>query len=139
MTMAVAEPETLEQTPGSRHLHLGLSSLLGAAFLLFCVGFVLGGVPSMWESALGIQKAIEAGETPVLNEFLSDALLLMVMIVAGVGLVFLLRALERSSAQPGLRAGIVFGAFGLYVFLGLATKLGWAMTPDDTGEFNLLK
>jgi len=138
MTMAVVEQEALEQMPRSRHFQLGLRSLLGGALLLFCLGFVLGGLPSMWEAMLGIQGSIDAGEPPILNEFLSDALLLIIMIAVGAGVAVLLSGLERSNAEPGLRAGVVFGAFGLYVFLGLATKLGWAMAPVEADEFNIV-
>lgn len=163
--MAVVEQETLEQMPRSRHLQLGLSSLLGAALLLFCLGFVLGGLSSMWDALLesirqtrvqeavaaalaegnaraaditAITESIDQNIPAVMNEFLSGALLLILMIGVGTGIAIFIRQLDRASAQPGLRAGVVFGALGLYVFLGLTTKLGWAMAPAEADEFNLV-
>src|SRR5439155_23068521 len=46
----------------------------------------------------------------------------------------LLRGMERRNAQPGLRAGVFFGAVAIYLVLGLATKLGWTMAPTELGE-----
>ncbi|MCI0682719.1 MAG: preprotein translocase subunit SecE [Gemmataceae bacterium] len=131
MTMAVAEQTALEQTPQSpQRLQLGLSSLLGAALVLFCFAFVLGGLPAVWEHLFHVAEDVAAGRPPVINEFLSATLLLLTMIAVGVGLTFLIHRLERSSAQPGLRAGVFWGALALVLVLSLATKLGWTMTAQ---------
>ena len=136
--MAVVEQQAPERVPQSQHLQLGVSSLLGAALVLFVIAFVLGGLPSIWEYMLHVGEDVAANRPPVINEFLSDTLLLIVMAVVGAGCWFFLRAVDRSSSQPGLRAGVFMGAVAFYVVLGLATKLGWAMAPPDTDEFNVV-
>ncbi len=128
--MAVVEQKAPERMPRSQHFQLGLSSLLSAVLLLSCIGFVLGGLPSIWEHLFRVAEDIAEGRLPVMNEFLSTALLLILIIAVGAGACVLIRAMERSSAQPGLRAGVFFGAVALYVVLGLATKLGWTITHD---------
>lgn len=159
MTMAVVEHAAPEQLPRSpQSFSLGVSSLLGAALALFCIAFLLGGLPVMWDawfeairqgriadkvaaavadgrvpaaSAAAYAETISVLEPPVINEFLSGALLLMVLIAAAVGIWYLLRNLERSSSQPGLRTGVFMGGLAFYLVLGLMTKLGWAL---DSGE-----
>lgn len=131
MTMAVAEPTAQEQMPRSpQQFQLGLSSLLGAVLVLFCLAFVLGGVPAIWEHLLHVAEDVAAGRPPVINEFLSATLLLMTVVACGAALFYLLRGLQRSSAQPGLRAGVFWGAVAIVLVLSLVTKLGWTMTAD---------
>src|SRR6266498_196877 len=115
MTMAVVEQQASERVPQSQHMPLGVGSLLGAALVMFSIAFVFGGLPAMWESMFGVSEAIATGRVPVINEFLSDALLIMTMIAVGVGLGYLLREMDRSSAQPGLRAGVLFGGLALLI------------------------
>ena len=136
--MAVVEQQAPERMPQSQHMPLGISSLLGAVLVMFAIGFVLGGIPAMWESALGISEAISKDLTPVINEFLASALLLMTMIVVGLGLAYVLRQLERSSSQPGLRSGVFFAAVAIYFVLGLATMLGDAMVKSAAGEVEMM-
>lgn len=136
--MAVAEQTAREQMPQSpQQLQLGLSSLLGAVLALFCLAFVLGGLPAIWEQLFRVSEDIAAGRTPVINEFLSGTLLLMAMIAVGAGLFYALRGLERSSAQPGLRAGVFWGAVALVLVLSLVTKLGWTMTGEELNVINV--
>jgi len=131
MTIAVAEQTAREQMPQSpQQMQLGLSSLLGAALLLFCLAFVLGGVPAIWEHLLRVSEDVAAGRPPVINEFLSATLLLMTVVAVGAGLFFLLRGLERSHAQPGLRAGVFWAALAFVLVLWIVTKLGWTMTAQ---------
>ena len=132
--MAVVEQQAPEQLPQSPPMQLGLSSLLGAALVLFCFCFVLGGLPTMWEAMLNVHEYVAAGQPPKINEFLSGALLLMVMMAVGAALFYLLRGMEQRSSQPGLRAGVVFGGLAIYLVLSLATKLGWTMMPSESFE-----
>ncbi len=128
--MAVAEQAAPAQTPLSpQRMQLGAASLLGAALVMFSICFVLGGLPTLWDY-VGISDA--------LNEFLSGTLLLLVMIGTATGLFFLLRGLDRSSAQPGLRAGVFFGGIALYIVLGLVTKLGVLLEPAQGEELNVV-
>ena len=128
--MAVVEQQAPERMPPSTQLQLGLGSLLGAVLVMFCVSFVLGGLPTLWETMFHVSEDVAAGRLPVLNEFLSSALLLMLMIAVGAALAYLLRQIELSSARPGLRVGVLFGVIAIYLVLGLITKLGWTMTAE---------
>jgi preprotein translocase SecE subunit len=146
MTMAVVEqaaaPERLPQSP---YQQLGLSSLLGAVLVLFCFAFVFGGLPSIYDALLGVpEEAIEQAASlglprpePAINEFLGGTLLLLAMLAVGGALFWMLRELERASARPGLRAGVVLGAFALWFTLGLLTKLGAAMERGESGVMGL--
>ena len=125
--MAVVEQAASESMPRSPYQQLGLSSLLGAVLVLFCFVFVLGILPTMWEELIGT----------AINEFLSGALLLMAMLAVAAGLFWLLRAVEHNRAQPGLRAGVVLGAFALYLILGLATKLGATMDSAESATMGI--
>jgi preprotein translocase SecE subunit len=131
MTMAVVEQQAPEQLPQSPPMQLGLSSLLGAALTLFCICFVLGGLPTMWETIFHVAEDVAAQRPPIINEFLSGALLLIVMILVGTGLFWFLRRTEQAASQPGLRAGVFFGSVAIYLVLGLSTKLGWTMMPTE--------
>src|SRR5262249_23601432 len=112
-------------------MQLGLSSLLGAALTLFCICFVLGGLPTIWEAIFEVGESIATQRPPMINEFLSGALLLIVMILVGTGLFWFLRRTEQAASQPGLRAGVFFGSVAIYLVLGLGTKLGWTMIPPE--------
>src|SRR5262249_44768683 len=107
MAMSVAEQPVTERAPRSPHTQLALSSLLGAVYALFSLWVVFGGLPYFWGAHLALA-----------NEFLSGALLLIACIVVGVGLWYVGYQVEKSHTQPGLRAGIFFGA--LLIFL-----VGW--------------
>jgi len=68
MTMAVAEQTAREQMPQSpQQMQLGLSSLLGAVLVLFCLAFVLGGLPAIWEHLFRVAEDVAAGRTPVMK------------------------------------------------------------------------
>ena len=54
----------------------------------------------------------------------SDALLLIVhRLIVGLGLWFVGRQLERSSAQPGLRAGVFIAALSIFVIAWLGVSV----------------
>jgi preprotein translocase SecE subunit len=122
MTMAVVEHAVPERMPGSpQHFQLGVSSLFGAALVLFGIAFLLGGLPTIWDQLVA----------PAIDEFLSGALLLMVILAGAAGIGYGLYSVDRAFSQPGLRAGVFMGAVAYYLILGLITKIGWLM---DTGE-----
>ena len=101
---------------------LAMHSLIGGAFLLFSIWFVLAGLPLLWSDGLGI-------ETFLNNEFLASALLMVVSLVAIVGFFFLFQNLERQFQQPGLRAGVAIGAFAMFIALWLTMVFGnWLQT-----------
>jgi preprotein translocase SecE subunit len=119
--MAVAV-KTGSETTGRRLLHhLGVSSLLWACYVLFAVGMVLTGIPVLWNYVLGVPE--------VVNVFLSDALLLIVLVVAAAAFILVGRVLEGPHPPVGLRAGTVFMAVALFV-IGLVV-LGFAKTVNN--------
>jgi preprotein translocase SecE subunit len=111
--MAVAVKTSSEPVSGRLiNMNVAVSSLLGAAYVLFAVGMVLTGIPVLWNDALELNK--------VLNVFLSDALLGLVLIAAVGAFLVVGRALEGSHSPRGLRAGAVIGAVALFI-IGLIT------------------
>src|SRR5438093_8039893 len=103
--MSVAETTALPAPPRAPHVTLALHSLVGGALLLLALWIVFGGLPLFWSEVLQIDS--------VVNEFLSSALLFVVTLLAAVGLIIFFRKLERAYEQPGLRAGVLFGAFAI--------------------------
>jgi preprotein translocase SecE subunit len=105
-------PETVVRDPVKQ---LALGSFAGALYVLLSLGLILGQLPILWD-LLGIR-----------NQFLSEALLLIVTLGVAVGLFFLGRWLEGPHPPPGLRAGIGVAAVGLFltflISLGLGNKL----------------
>jgi preprotein translocase SecE subunit len=130
--MAVVEQAAPEHVPHSPYKQLALSSLFGAVYVLAALVLLFGGLPTLWELALNVQADVAAGRIPVLNPFLSDTLLFLVMVVAGAALFWVGRRLESYAGQPGLRAGVVLGGVMIAVVLWLVNKLGHMMaTPDE--------
>lgn len=101
--MAVAEKPTTKSSSRNPVQQLALASFAGAAYLLFSLGLVVSGIPTLWEHWLGIDQAIN-------NPFLSTALVMLVSVVAAVGLIMLGRKLEGPNPLRGLRAGSVIAA-----------------------------
>lgn len=110
--MSVAEKPVAEKIAQRPHLQLAWSSLLGAVYVLFSIGMVLVGIPLLW-AELGIP-----------NEYLSGALLLMVLMGAAVGFVLLGLALEGKNPPRGLRAGVFFAALTILLTLWMAQGVG---------------
>jgi preprotein translocase SecE subunit len=128
--MAVAVKTGSETTPSRMFQHLGVSGLLAACYVLFAVSMVFTGIPKLWSDVLGVNQA--------LNVFLSDALLLIVLLGAAVGFVVVGRILEGPHPPRGLRAATVFIAVALFL-IGLIT-LGvgnWMATRDIGAGFEI--
>jgi preprotein translocase SecE subunit len=121
--MAVAVKTSPEAPPRNPVQQLALHSLVGALFLLFSLGLVLGQLPILWE---WVEESLG------LNRFLSEALLLIVTGGVIVGLFFLGRFLEGPHPQAGLRAGSVLGAVALFVVLLLSLWIGnWQVSRGE--------
>jgi preprotein translocase SecE subunit len=116
MAMSVAEHPVAAKAPRSPHLQLALSSLLGAAYVLGSLWVVFGGLPTLWDEYV-----------PLANEFLSSALLLIAALIVALGLWYVGYQLEKGHVQPGLRAGVFFGALFIYL-------VGW-LTLSVCGSF----
>lgn len=131
MAMAVVEQAAPQHVPHSPYKQLGLASLAGAIYVLFALIFVFGLLPTIWDEVWGITAAAAAGLEPPINPFLSGVLLLITMIVVGAAIWWLGMQLDRQHAQPGLRAGIFFGAVAITIVLWLVTKIGHMMASDE--------
>jgi len=122
--MAVAEKPTPETVARNPQQQLALSALLGALYVLFSFALVFSILPSLWRELL---------PPTVINEFLADALLLVVTIPTAVGLVLLGRRLLGPNPLRGVRAGAFFGAVTLFVALLVSFVVGNAMLNNALG------
>ncbi|MCI0377863.1 MAG: preprotein translocase subunit SecE [Gemmataceae bacterium] len=111
--MSVVEKEVAVPTERTQRQSLALASMLGAVYVLFCLWFVLGGLPLLWDILV-----------PINNEFLSGALLLIATIAVATGLWYVGYRLEKTHAQPGLRAGVFFAAVLIYLVAWLSKVVG---------------
>jgi preprotein translocase SecE subunit len=112
--MSVAENPTTEQLSANAQQQLAIGSAIGAVLVLAGLGFIFGGLPYAWVQGW---EAMFEGSDLGKNEFLRDALLILLDLVAIGGLVWGAYAAMQKHPQPGLRAGIVF--FAIYLFAAL--------------------
>jgi preprotein translocase SecE subunit len=112
--MAMALKTSTEAARRNPLSHLAVSSFLGGLYVLFAIGMVFTGLPVLWNDVLELNKT--------LNFILSDALLLLILLGAAVGLVVLGRVLEGPHPPRGLHAGAFFAAVGLFV-IGIFTLM----------------
>jgi preprotein translocase SecE subunit len=123
MAMVVAEnPTVVERSPRSAQQQLAVGSVLGGLYVLAGLWLVLGGLPELWHRVM--RNA--AGE-PVMNEFLSGALLIFIGIVALAGLAYGGYQLLRNNHLHGLRAGIFLAALMLFLSVWIGFSLGSAL------------
>lgn len=104
--MSVAEKPIVESVPRKTN-NLVLPSLLGAVLVALGAWVVLAGIPLFWGRVLNVPT--------LTNEFLSSALLLIVVVAAAIGLGFLGLKAEKAFYQKGLREGAILGALFLYL------------------------
>jgi preprotein translocase SecE subunit len=121
MAMSVAEQPVAAKTPHSPHVQLAFSSLVGAVYVLLALWVFFAGFAELWDATLA----------PA-NPFLSTALLVICNLIVGVGLWYVGYRLDKAFAQPGLRAGVFFGAIGLFLTLWLSISVvgGFLETRD---------
>lgn len=122
--MAVAEKTTPETVSHNPRQQLAIHALLGALFLLLSLALVFSGLPSLWREFL---------PATVLNEFLADALLMVVLIPTMVGLFFLGKHLLGPNPERGVRAGAFLGAVALFLTLLIALAVDNALAPQNMG------
>jgi preprotein translocase SecE subunit len=125
MAMSVAEnaPVTIERSPRSAQQHLALGSLLGALYVLGGLWIVFAGLPVLWADVLRVQDFT--------NDFLSEALLLMVCLAAVGGLIYGGYQLMRNQHQPGLRAGIFFASVLVFAAFWITEAIGNLIGDQD--------
>jgi preprotein translocase SecE subunit len=123
--MAVAVKTGSETTSHRLLGHLGVSSLLGACYVLFAVGMVFTGIPKLWNDVLELNQA--------LNVFLSDALLLIVLLGSAAAFIVVGKILEGPHPPRGLRAGTIFMAVALFVIGLITLGVGNLMATQELG------
>jgi preprotein translocase SecE subunit len=121
-TMSVVENQVTEPASQTDQQRLLINSAIGAVLLLAGLGFVFGGLPALWFAAW--DRMFAEGSELQRNEFLRDALLILVDLVAIGLLAFGAYRLLQQYQQPGLRAGIVFLAIYLFATLWIVFRLG---------------
>src|SRR5579872_2580934 len=120
--MSVAENPTTEQVSSNAQQQLALGSAIGAVLVLLGLGIIFGGLPYGWIQ--GWESMFEEGSDLRKNEFLRDALLILIDVLAIGGLVYGAYRLLQQYTQPGLRAGIFFFAIYLFATIGVAVWIG---------------
>jgi len=109
--MAVAVKNAPVKTSWRPFHRLPTASLAAALYLIVCLGVVFKLVPTLWW----------ANTTALTNEFVSTAVLIVVMAVVAFGLGFVGTRIFAGQAIPGLRAGI-FMALVLLLFAALLAR-----------------
>src|ERR1017187_8190731 len=113
MTMSVAENPMTEQASRNPQHVFALGSAVGAFAILAALGLVFGALPHYW--GLGWDNL--GNEDLRKNDFLADALLILIELgLIGV-LVYGAYLLLQQQKTPGVRAGMVLGA--IYCFIAL--------------------
>lgn len=110
--MAVAVKDTMETGSSKLFERLAIESWAGTAYILGSLAAVFYVLPRLWE-VLGL------GESAV-----SMALLLVLMVLAGAGLVVLGARLAGAKPQAGLRSGVFFGVAGMLLAAWVTSILG---------------
>lgn len=113
--MALAVKNASEAVPGPSNSpldRLAASSLVGAVYLLGCIGLVFYAIPEVWNAVLSnsLEKA--------LGSFVDVALLIVVMVGGALGLAVVGSRWLAGHASHGLRAGVFTALLGLLV-------IGW--------------
>jgi preprotein translocase SecE subunit len=129
--MSVAENPVTEPQMLPRQ-KLAISSAVGAVVLLAGLAFVFAGLPMLWQNIWDAVWIEQLKHEP--NPFLSGALLILLdLVTIGVLCYGAYRGLQAQT-QPGLRAGILAQAIGLFVTLWIGVSLGRLM--EDRFEEN---
>jgi preprotein translocase SecE subunit len=123
--MSVAEKSALEQTQRNPQQQLAVGSAVGAVALLAGLGIIFAGLPVLWDEVWRSvwERSLEYKK----NDFLSEALLILVELVAIGGLMFVGYGQLQKHTLPGLRAGSVLAALTLFFALWIGALLGGQM------------
>jgi preprotein translocase SecE subunit len=135
MAMSVAEnaPVSIERTPRGAQQQLAVGSFVGALYVLISLWVVLAGIPLGWDTLFYVPP----GSPPVMNEFLSATLLMMLSGTAAVALGFVGYQLIRNQHQPGLRAGIFFASVMIFLALWISEAIASMSEGRDEGAVGL--
>lgn len=127
--MSVADTPATEPLPPNLQYDLAVRSAIGAVVLLAGLGFIFAALPMGWFN--GWNALWAANEDLKNNVFLSDALLILVELIAVGGLAYGAYRALQTQTLPGLRAGIVFMAIWIFAGLWLAQYIGNTMARND--------
>jgi preprotein translocase SecE subunit len=128
IAMTVAVKNTPEISTGSLFDRLAVSSLAGVIYILGSIAVVVKGLPALWWDYLALNQ----------QSFPAWALLIVAMLAAAGGLVYVGGKLLGPSPPRGTRAGIFVGLIGV-LLIGMITKWiggileGWSF---DKGWFS---
>jgi len=125
MAMSVADNPVIERAPRRPQQTLALESFVGAVLLLAGLWTIFAGIPALWTEILRVPSAV--------NEFLSDALLIVVDLGVAIGLGYLAYLFLRKESQKGIRAGIVMAAAEIFLVLQVGIWLGRLLQNQDLG------
>jgi preprotein translocase SecE subunit len=126
--MTVAVKHTPEVSSLGLFDRLAVSSLAGVVYVLGSIAVIVKGLPALWWNYLGLNQ----------QSFPAWAILIVAMLGAAVGLVYVGGKLLGPSPPRGVRAGVFFGLVGV-LFIGLIVKWvggvleGWSF---DKGWFS---
>src|SRR5262245_22571559 len=116
MTMALAVKNAMEATPQSPLARLPIASLTGLACVLGALGVVFYLIPWLWIVAFA--------ETPLINAFVTNSLMIVVMLAAAAGLIYGGLRLVNFDPPHGLKAGIFTAGAGLAAILAITWCVG---------------
>ena len=132
--MSVAEQTASPKAESSPQAQLAASSFVGAVYLLVCLQLIFGALPTLW-SNLFRQVVDDAGVViakPILEPFLSGALLLLTTIAALVVFGVVSYRLDKQlAAIKGHRAGIYVASLFLFVAVWATFSIGNRMEAAD--------
>ncbi len=106
--MTVAVKNTPELSTGNLFDRLAVTSLAGVVYVLGSLAVIFTGLPALWWNYLGLSR----------ESFPAWALLIVAMVAAAGGLIYLGGRLLGPAAPKGARAGIFVGLIGVLI-------IGW--------------
>lgn len=132
--MSVAENPTTEKAARTPQQQFAIGSAVGAVVILAAMALIFGVLPLYWRE--GWESVWKDNPDLLKNLFLADALLILLELLVIGGLAFGAYQLLQQQPQPGLRAGIVFGAVYLFVGLWFVFWLGGRLKEGEFAEDN---
>jgi preprotein translocase SecE subunit len=125
--MAVAVKNASEAAPSNLFDRLAVSSLVGVVYVLGSIGIVFYAIPALW-------GVVGPGLAAAIGSFVSVALMVLLMVAVGAGLVYLGVRLVGPHPPHGLHAGIGVGIIGLLLIVFLALGFGHIFEAMLGGE-----
>src|SRR5262249_53859187 len=115
--MALAVKNATEATPESPFERLAISSLAGLAYVVGSLALVFYAIPWIWGELFPLER-------PLLNPFVSGAVMIVLMVAAVVGLSYLGMRLVNFDPPHGLRGGIFVAGLGVVLILTATWIIG---------------